>query len=491
MLRISSEHREVGEALTWSVRRWPLVVALPAALIGLYACANPTAKSANNQVSQGRPVVSPSTPVVSASTPVVGLAPPRPTVCQPILSAADLADVASETDAVVEGDSPGKTSVVVDSDASQFDVTKILKAVPGVDPTGAIEIIFGPRGTGYFLPPGKYLLFLQYNPIAKVYTIHSGGVGSGVINAEFLINGDTATEQSCGSGPSDGAEPSAVASWNAADGAPPMSESELEAWVAQLSLGGVTESPVAAGSPTEALSIGSFDGTVKIAAPRSGDRPRTTETGAEARLENATVFGEAPLGTVPRLELARVTVGQDPALPHTWKDRLAWIVVLQTPVEDLSMCPVSPANPDQPPAGPQQHIYAVDATGIGDGIIYTGPGISCGRRVPAMTEPLAHLWSAPWQVTATGPTSVTLGFQPPPCGTEYSFGAVSLQPYQIAMLYAVPFSTQDCPSPTPAAQSLTVPGNYSDPTPAPPNVEQPRFGYVRQTANGLLPELPE
>jgi hypothetical protein len=254
---------------------------------------------------------------------------------------------------------------------------------------------------------------------------------------------------------------------------------------------GVYPSPSA--SPTQALpsSGGSVDGAVKLGGPKSGDRPRTTQTDAQIQLENSTVFGEAPLATVPRLELARVTVGQGPALPHTWNDRLAWIVVLQTPVEDLSLCPVPPATPDQPPAGPQQHIYVVDATGVGDGIIYTGPGISCGRRTPGATEPLKHLWSAPWHVTTIGPTSVTLGYQPPPCGTEYQVGAVSMQPYQIAMLYAVPFSTQDCPSPTPAPQSLTVPGNYLDPTPAPPNVEQPRFGYVRQTGDGLLPELPE
>ena len=153
-----------------------------------------------------------------------------------------------------------------------------------------------------------------------------------------------------------------------------------------------------------------------------------------------------------------------------------------------SLCPIGPANPDPDPAGPQQHIYAVDATGVGDGIVYTGPGISCGRVVPAATEPLAHFWSAPWHVTATGATSVTLGYQPPPCGTEYQIGAVSIQPYQIAMLYSVPFRRPGCPGPTPAPQTFTVPGNYSDPTPAPPDVVQPRFGYVRQGTNELLPE---
>jgi hypothetical protein len=161
---------------------------------------------------------------------------------------ADLADVARKADVVVEGNSPGKNSALLGFDASQFDVTKVLKAVPGLDPIGAIEIIFGPAGTGYFLPAGKYLLFLEHNPIAKVYSIRADGAGNGVINAEFLINGDTATEQSCGSGPPDGA----VASWNSVDGAPPMSTADLEGWVRQLNFGGPVTSPASgAGSPTK------------------------------------------------------------------------------------------------------------------------------------------------------------------------------------------------------------------------------------------------
>jgi hypothetical protein len=244
------------QPMPWSVRRWPLAVAAVAMLVGLYGCASSAAPSAHNVVSPRRPVVSPSTPGVSPSTPSVGLAPPRPTVCQPILSPADLVDVFTEADAVVEGDSPGKTSVLLGFDASQFDVAKVLKAAPGVDPTGAIEILFGPRGTGYFLPAGKYLLFLEYNAIGKTYSVAGSGVGNAVINAEFLINGDTATEQSCGSEPSDGAEPGPVASWNAADGAPPMSAAELEGWVGQLNLGRALTSPAATpaggpGSPTE------------------------------------------------------------------------------------------------------------------------------------------------------------------------------------------------------------------------------------------------
>jgi hypothetical protein len=475
--------------VTRSARWLPLSIAAAVAVAGLCGCATATARSANNLVSSSGPAV--------PSTPLIGIGTPLPWVCQSVLSVSDLSGAARESGAIVEGTSPDKSSTFNDADASQFNVTKVLKAIPGVDPTGTIEIVFAPPNSGDFLPAGKYLLFLEYNAIGKDYSIASSSFRNVLTVGEFLINGDAATEQRCSTPDGDSTKGSASA--NAAPRAPPMSTSALEGWVGQLALGQVPASPAAnpasgPGSPTRASSDGaspvsSIDGAVKVVAPGSDDQPQITQTDAQIQLENSTLFGDAPLETVPHLELARVTVTQGSTSPRVWNGRLAWVVVLDTPVEDLSLCPIAPANPDPPPAGPRQHIYAVDATGIGDGIVYTGPGISCGRDVPPTTDPLAHLWSAPWHVTTTGPTSVTLGYQPPPCGTEYQIGAVSLQPYQIAMLYAVPFAAQDCPSPTPAPQTLTVPGNYSNPTPAPPNIEQPRFGYVRLTTNGLLPEL--
>lgn len=216
-------------AVTRSVRILPSAIVAVVAVAGLYGCSNSTARSANSSVS-------PSGPVGSPSTPLVGLAGPQPTVCQPILSASDLSGVAAEADSVVEGTSPGKTSVLLDSDASQFDVTKVLKTVPGVDPSGAIEIIFGPPNTGDYLPAGKYLLFLQYNTIAKVYTIPSSSLGNAVADREFLLNGDTATQQRCASGPPDTSPANAVASADAAVSASGIHVPELEGFATQLSL---------------------------------------------------------------------------------------------------------------------------------------------------------------------------------------------------------------------------------------------------------------
>jgi len=476
--------------VTRSARRLPLSIAAVVAVTGLCGCANSTAHSANNLVSSSAPAL--------PSTAVVGIGTPVPWVCGSVLSALDLSGAARESGAIVEGTSPDKSSTFNDADASQFNVSKVLKAVPGVDPAGTIEIVFAPPDSGDFLPAGKYLLFLEYNAIGKDYSIASSSVGNVLTVGEFLINGAAATEQRCSTPVGDLTNVSASA--NAGPDAPPVPASALESWVGQLNLGPLPTSASASANqasgatpPTGASSGGaspmsSIDGAVKVVAPGSGDQPRTTQPDAQIQLENSTVFGEEPLATVPNLELVRVTVSQGSALPNAWSDRLAWVVELDTPVVDSGTCPIPPATPDPPPAGPQQHIYAVDATGVGDGIVYTGPGISCGRDVPATTDPLTHLWSAPWHVTATGPASVTLGYQPPPCGTEYQIGAVSLQPYEIAMLYAVPFANHDCPSPTPAPQTLTVPG-YLNTTPAPPNIEQPRFGYVRLTTNGLLPEL--
>ena len=240
-------------------------------------------------------------------------------VCQPILSAADLAGPATEADAVVEGTSPDKSSTFEDSDVSEFDVTETLKALPGVDPEGAIQIVFGPPNSGDFLPAGKYLLFLLYNPIAKVYEITSSSQGDDVTEGKFLIDGDTATEKSCASRSDAGDAPSAVASWFAMASAPPLSTSELEAWVRQLTLG-----------RTLLVRLSYFSSHIRPRLRRSEagtasseSRHRSRPTGRESRkldaqiqLENATVFGEEPLTTVPHLELARVTVAQGSVLPR-------------------------------------------------------------------------------------------------------------------------------------------------------------------------------
>jgi hypothetical protein len=198
---------------------------------GLYGCGNTAAYSASTPVS-------PTGSLVSTSPAPEG-GPPAAYVCQPILSAADLAGAATESDVVVEGTSPDKPSVFNDSDASQFNVTKVLKALPGVDPVGTIEIVFGPPNSGDYLPAGQYLMFLQYNPIGNDYTIAGSSTGFRAVTAEFLIDGDTATEKRCAAASLDGAAPSAVASWYAVASAPPMSATELEGFVGGLTLGRV------------------------------------------------------------------------------------------------------------------------------------------------------------------------------------------------------------------------------------------------------------
>jgi hypothetical protein len=171
---------------------------------------------------------------------VVGLAPPLPWVCGSLLSASDLSGVASESGAIVEGISPDKSSTFNDADASQFNVTKVLKAIPGVNPSGTIEIVFGPPNSGDFLPAGKYLLFLEYHAIGKDYSIASSSFETVLTVGEFRINGAAATEKRCSTPVSGGTPATAAAtaaSANAATSAPALPASQLEGFAAQLSIG--------------------------------------------------------------------------------------------------------------------------------------------------------------------------------------------------------------------------------------------------------------
>ena len=206
------------------------------AVTGLYGCAQPATPSASRSASLGASAASP-------SGPLAGLAPPQTELCQQIVSAADLSGVATEASAIVEGDSPDKVSVVLDSDASQFRVTKVLKAVPGLHPSGTIEIIFGPPNSGDYLPAGKYLLFLQYNPIGKVYTIPSSRLGNRVVTGEFLLTGISAAERQCGTAPTAGTAPNTALSAKAAASGAALSPSALEGFVGQLGVGQALTQP--------------------------------------------------------------------------------------------------------------------------------------------------------------------------------------------------------------------------------------------------------
>ena len=175
--------------------------------------------------------------VAPSSPPIVGLAPPIPWVCGSVVSGSDLSGVASESGAIVEGTSPDKSSTFNDADASQFNVTKVLKAIPGVHPSGPIEIVFGPPNSGDFLPAGKYLLFLEYNAIGNDYSIASSSFENVLTLGEFLINGAAATEKRCATPVSSGTPASATASANAAASPPSLPASQLEGFAGQLTIG--------------------------------------------------------------------------------------------------------------------------------------------------------------------------------------------------------------------------------------------------------------
>ena len=137
----ASEHdqgKSGGSVISEVTRFARIVPALVAALVcvaGLCGCANSTARSASgSDLPRGATASSSSALVAPSSQPIVGLAPPIPWVCGSVASGADLSGVASESSAIVEGTSPDKSSTFNDADASQFNVTKVLKADPGVHP---------------------------------------------------------------------------------------------------------------------------------------------------------------------------------------------------------------------------------------------------------------------------------------------------------------------------------------------------------------------
>jgi hypothetical protein len=264
----SSEHHEgthrrrngnLISALTRSVRVVPALVAALVGVAGLCGCANSDARSASGSASPRGATVSSSAALLATSSLVVGLAPPIPWVCGSVVSGSDLSGVASESGVIVEGTSPDRSSTFNDADASQFNVAKVLKAVPGVHPSGPIEIVFGPPNSGDFLPAGKYLLFLVYNAIGKDYSIASSSFENVLTVGEFLIDGADATEQRCATPVSSGTPEAVTASANAAASPPSLSASQLEGFVGQLSIGnapGVARSsapPVAAQTSASAL----------------------------------------------------------------------------------------------------------------------------------------------------------------------------------------------------------------------------------------------
>ena len=192
--------------------------------------------------------------------------------------------MASESGAIVEGTSPDKPSTFNDADASQFNVTKVLKAIPGVNPAGAIEIVFAPPNSGDFLPAGKYLLFVEYNAIGNDYSIASSSFENVLTVGEFLINGAAATEKRCSTPVSDGTPATAVASTNAAASAPPLSASQFEGYARQLTIGnapGVVATGITISAQTTELHLGGSD-RVTFGPPPPGTKPAITYATAVA-----------------------------------------------------------------------------------------------------------------------------------------------------------------------------------------------------------------
>lgn len=223
-------------------------------------------------------------------------------------------------------------------------------------------------------------------------------------------------------------------------------------------------------------------------ASAKGDHPTITAATARLMLENSTSWPSPPPAGQLLLGRISVTAGAH-HLVQPWTHRLAWYLVQNTPVRDLSTCPRGPATPQTPPPGPQHHLYAVDASGVGDGLIYVGPGISCGSRTPTIAVPLARLWSAPWRISSTSPQRVVLTYTPPPCGTRAGEQAVSTDPYEWAELFAVPYGATQCPAPS-GRRTVDVITDAGPGRAVPvPTVRPPLFGWVDRADGELAPPL--
>ncbi len=224
----------------------------------------------------------------------------------------------------------------------------------------------------------------------------------------------------------------------------------------------------------------SYDGAVVVRLPQGDSHPAVSREQATTFLANS---ASADASTVrPVWKLGLVTVVDSRRLVQPWLNRLAWYVNVDSPVRDQSFCPFRRGPADAPPPGPQRHVYAVDATGVGDGFFYLGPGISCGHRYALGVRPLGRLWSAPWRIVALGRGSWTLAWSPPGCGTLHSSQAVSLSPYEWAELYEVPYGAAGCPRRPELTVGITGTAR---------NLQPPRFGWVRQVNGGLVTPLPD
>lgn len=258
------------------------------------------------------------------------------------------------------------------------------------------------------------------------------------------------------------------------------------AGVAVLLLGGASAAVAAStGDRAPVGAVRSYDAGAVVIGDAAGGRPALSRAAAEVRLANS---ANGPDRGGRPLRLGRITVADAAGLVRPWLRRLAWYAEVDSTVADTSLCPVEPAHRDRPPAGPQQHVYAVDASGVGDGLVYAGPGINCGRRTAATAGPLLRLWSAPWRIRSAGAEQVVLAYLPPPCGTHESSYASS--PYEWVELFTVPYGAVGCPArparSTPISTDLV--DGHRPPLPA---VHQPLFGWVRVVDGGLLPPLRE
>lgn len=244
----------------------------------------------------------------------------------------------------------------------------------------------------------------------------------------------------------------------------------------------------------------SYNSAITIAAPPKHAEPAIDRAQATLMVRNSSYWPQflvqstanekyTPDGDL-ELKLGTITIRKGARdLVQPWTERLAWYYETSQVIADVSMCPMLPFSPGPVPEGPQHLVYAVDATGVGDGITFRGDGMSCGHLVEAQTWPLTHLWSAQWRLRtetpASRPQSVNIVVTPPECSTgEATTAFIDSLPDSRIEIYEVPYGRAGCG--VRAEQYRTV--NLRSAT---STVKKPVFGWIRlHGADSIEPALP-
>jgi hypothetical protein len=225
------------------------------------------------------------------------------------------------------------------------------------------------------------------------------------------------------------------------------------------------------------------DGHARVVPPRPGDVAATTLAEARARFDESTDGGSG----IPNFELGRVTFADGAGLVAPWESRLAWYAVVTG-----SACP----RPGDPTAG---SVYAVDATGVGDGVVYDGPVRRCDGHFSAPeTRPLARAWSARWRVVSRTRTLVRLAVRSRRCpglalthvGVAVDGTDSSERVWRWAETYPVPYGATGCAD---GPEEPDVVERYygRDGAWPVPRLTPARLGWIRVVHGQLVPVYPQ